>query len=74
MELGIMHGVRIRKAGKGAFAEKGVEDGFIITHIDKVKVYTAQEVRRILEEKAGAVLIEGVRANGDKEAFALSLD
>lgn len=74
LEMGIMHGVRIKKVGSGAFAKEGVINGFIITHIDKVKVHTAQEVRKILEEKTGAVLIEGIGPNGQKDAFALSLN
>ena len=67
------YGVKVKKAGKGAFYNEGIEDGFIITHIDKVPVSTAQEVQKILNGKEGAVLIEGITKSGKKEAYALKL-
>jgi len=67
------NGVKIKKAGKGAFFDGGIEDGFIITHIDKLPVSSAYEVQKILKSKEGAVLVEGIANNGKKEAYAIKL-
>jgi serine protease Do len=67
------YGVKIKKVGKGAFYDEGIEDGFIITQIDKLPVSTAQEVQKILKSKEGAVLVEGIGKNGKKEAYAIKL-
>jgi serine protease Do len=74
LELGITYGVRITRVGKGVFRERGVPDGFIITQIDKTKVYTAQEVRKLLKEKKGAILLEGIGPDGGFEAYAITLE
>jgi serine protease Do len=74
LKLKIKNGVRIAKVGKGALQEKGIPEGFVITHVDKVPMYTTQDVMKALEDKEGAVLIEGVTDDGVKEAYALRLD
>lgn len=74
LDLKIKNGVRIAKVGKGALQEKGIPSGFVITHVDKVPMYTTQDVIKALEGKEGAVLIEGVTEEGVKEAYALRLD
>jgi len=73
LALGITYGVRLSSIGKGVFKDRGVPEGFVITHIDKAKVYTAQEVRKILAEKKGAILLEGIGPDGEKDAFAITV-
>lgn len=72
--LGISHGVRIKKIGKGMFASRNIQEGFVITHLDKSKVNSAQELVKQLKERQGAVLIEGVDRNGERDAYALRID
>ena len=74
MKLKVRNGVRIKKVGSGAFDEIGLKDGFVIVQIDKSPVFTTQDVQKALENKRGAVLIEGVNTSGSKEAYALRLD
>ncbi len=74
LKLNIRNGVRISKLAKGAFSEAGIPEGFIITAIDKAPMFTTQDVVKTLENKKGAVLIEGVTKNGVREAYALKLD
>ncbi len=74
LKLKIRNGVRLSKIGKGPFEEIGLKDGFVIVQIDKSPVFTTQDVQKALENKKGAVLIEGVRADGTKEAYALRLE
>jgi hypothetical protein len=37
-------------------------------------MYTSKDVENALKDKSGAVLIEGVTDDGDKEAYAIRLD
>jgi serine protease Do len=74
LKLGVKNGVKVAKVGSGALKQKGIPTGFVITAIDKIPMYTTQDVEKALKDKSGAVLIEGVTANGDKEAYAIRLD
>ena len=74
LNLNLKNGVRIEKLGNGAMRKKGIPEGFVITHIDKQPMYTTQNVEEALENKEGAVLIEGVTKGGEKEAYAIRLD
>lgn len=74
LSLKIRNGVKITKLGSGQLKEKGIPEGFVITHIDKVPVYTTSDVKKALEGKSGAILIEGVTTLGNKEAYALRIE
>jgi len=37
-------------------------------------MYTTQDVENALKDKEGSVLIDGVTADGEKEAYAVRLD
>lgn len=74
LELKVRNGVRVAEVKKGPLREKGIPEGFVITHIDKNRVYTTSDVIKSLENKKGTVLIEGVMQDGDEEAFALRID
>ncbi len=74
LKLKIKNGVKIAKLGNGELKRKGIPAGFIITHIDKRPMYNSKDVENALENKEGAVLIEGVTYSGDKEAYAIRLD
>jgi Do/DeqQ family serine protease len=74
LELKIKNGVRIAKLGNGPLKNKGIPTGFVITTIDKSPVYTTKDVENALKGKYGAVLIEGVTGEGQKEAYAIRLD
>jgi S1-C subfamily serine protease len=74
LTLKLKSGVKISKLGSGAMKKKGIPSGFIITHIDKSPMYTTKDVENELVGKSGAVLIEGVTLEGDKEAYAIRLD
>ncbi|MCB9246828.1 MAG: Do family serine endopeptidase [Flavobacteriales bacterium] len=73
LNLKVRNGVRLSKVKKGPFADKGISEGFIITHIDKKRVYTTQDVVSQLKAKSGTILVEGVLPNGESEAYALRL-
>ncbi|WP_232065234.1 trypsin-like peptidase domain-containing protein [Rhodocytophaga rosea] len=69
---GIESGVRITKLSSGKMKEAGFKPGFIITHIDKKAVKTPNDVIKSIQNvKEGAVLIEGVYADGTKDYRAI---
>ena len=74
LALKIRHGVKITKLGNGQLKSKGIPSGFVITHIDKMPMYSTSDVRKALKDKTGAILIEGVRENGDEEAYAIRIE
>ncbi len=74
LDLKIRNGVRIREIGKGPLKDKGIPEGFVITMIDKQRVYTTKDVEKIIENKKGSVLIDGVLPNGDEESFAIRIE
>jgi len=62
--LGIKGGVRVTKLTQGLISRLGVEEGFIITSINRQPVQSPQEVADLLGNASGRVLIEGVNKNG----------
>ena len=54
------NGVKISKLTGGKLASVGIKEGFIITSINKKKVYTSSDVQKMLENKTVNVLVEGV--------------
>ena len=74
LALKIRNGVKITKLGNGQMKLKGIPQGFVITHIDKTPIYTTTDAEKAFNQKEGAVLIEGVTSDGNKEAYAIRLD
>lgn len=72
-QLGIQHGVKVQKLYDGKLKEIGVEEGFVITKIDKKPVYSPQDIEKILLQAEGGVLIEGLYSRNRKAYYALSL-
>ena len=71
--LGINAGLRVSKLDDGKLRTSGMKEGFIITAVDKVPVGTPEELKDILENKKGGILIEGVYPNGTRAYYALGL-
>ncbi|WP_020527847.1 S1C family serine protease [Flexithrix dorotheae] len=70
--LGITSGLRIIKLREGKLREARVEQGFIITHIDKQPIKTANELIAILDNAQGEFLIEGYYPEGQKVFYGLN--
>lgn len=72
-ELHTENGVRIEKIGSGKLAQVGIQQGFIITSIDRKKVSTVQDIQKLLDRKAGMVIIEGFYVNGMRASYSFNL-
>jgi len=60
----IANGVKITKVRAGFIRKLGIEEGFIVTAINKKSVKNPKELVEILEKIKGKVVIEGVNSKG----------
>lgn len=67
-ELEIEGGAKLMEVGTGKWRDAGVNEGFIVTNIDKKSISNVQDLRNALLNKNGGTLIEGVYLDGE-EAF-----
>jgi len=72
-KLRLENGVRITKLSNGKLAQVGIKEGFIITSIDKKKVSKVDDIKNLLSNKSGAVLLEGYYPNGARAYYGFEL-
>jgi serine protease Do len=70
-ELNIDGGVIIKKVSFGKWKRAGIQEEFIITHIDKAPIDNILDLNRVMETKKGGVLVEGIFANGEKGTIGM---
>lgn len=71
-ELGIQGGVKVTELGDGKWKEAGIDEGFIITEVDKTRVTTVEDLKRVMSRLEGQrVLLLGVMENGDKTYYSI---
>ena len=63
-KLGIQSGARVLNVRSGLVGRLGIEEGFVITAINKRPITAAKEVVDILSRLKGRVIIEGVDKRG----------
>jgi Do/DeqQ family serine protease len=71
--LNIDNGLRVSKLSSGKLLSAGIREGFIITSVDKKKVNSPEELKQILDNKKGGILIEGVYPNGSRAYYAFGM-
>lgn len=71
--LNVTSGVKVSGLTTGKLRSAGIRDGFIITHVDKKAVSSAEELKNTLESKKGGVLIEGIYPNGMRAYYAFGM-
>jgi serine protease Do len=67
------NGVKIEKIGSGKLALVGVQQGFVVTSIDRKKVSTVDDVQKLLGNKSGTVILEGFYPNGMRASYSFGL-
>ncbi len=72
-KFNLENGVKISKLSGGKLASVGMKEGFVITSINKNKVFTATDVKKALENKTGNVLVEGIYPNGMIASYGFGL-
>ena len=71
--LGIDNGLRVKSVKDGKFQKIGVEEGFILTRINKKPVSSVKDITSILKESEGGIIIEGVDRKGKRSYYAFGM-
>lgn len=72
-KYGVSNGFEITDLKAGVFKDNGIKRGFIITKINNKTLYSINDIKKILTEKRGGVLIEGFYSNGIKAYYGIGL-
>jgi len=72
-KLGIKNGVKVVKIFDTKLREYRVEEGFVITHVDKSPVDSPEELIAALEGLGKEFMLEGVYPNGQKVYYGLEM-
>ncbi|WP_317039448.1 trypsin-like peptidase domain-containing protein [Thermoflexibacter ruber] len=64
-------GVKIVKLKEGKLKKSKVMEGFIITHIDKLKIQTLADLKSALRTRKDKIIVEGIEPNGDKAFYGI---
>jgi Do/DeqQ family serine protease len=71
-QLGIDGGVRITEVESGVWEKAGIEEGFIITEIDKNPVQDLDDLKRILANKQNErIIVLGLDSQGDRSYYSM---
>ncbi|MBW8325827.1 MAG: Do family serine endopeptidase [Prolixibacteraceae bacterium] len=73
-ELGIRYGIKITELGNGKFKDAGIKKGFIITQVNKNAVSEVNELKRIIKNSRGGILVEGTYPNGEVAYYVFGID
>lgn len=68
-KMGLQNGVRIVNVRNGLISRLGLQEGFIITSINRAPISDPNEAIRILENIRGQVIIEGIASNGARTFY-----
>ena len=71
--LGLRNGVMITGFTGDKLRELGIEEGFIITHIDRNPVTRPEDITFYLEQNSRGVILAGIYPNGQKASYGLGV-
>lgn len=69
-KTGLRNGFRISNIRQGKIAQMGIQEGFIITAINKREYDDVNDLIKALESSRGQTSIEGIFANGGRGVFS----
>ncbi|UII27315.1 trypsin-like peptidase domain-containing protein [Fulvivirga maritima] len=64
-------GVKIIELQEGKWKEAGIKKGFIITAIDKTTIESIEDLNRVLTNKQGGILVEGIYPDQSKGVYGV---
>ncbi len=71
--LRISNGLKVIDLGDGKLKSAGIKEGFIITKVDRNRVETVHDLKKVLNNTGDGVLIEGVYPNGRKAYYGFGM-
>lgn len=72
--LNIEFGIKIVELNRGKLKDAGLNEGFIVTHVNKKPMYDVNDFKREIGNARGGVLVEGVYPNGELAYFVFGVD
>lgn len=70
--LNVYGGAKLVEIDKGKWADAGIEAGFIVTHIDKEKITSVDQLKQVMATKSNErVIILGVFTDGTKSYYSV---
>jgi len=73
-KLGVDHGVQVTELGDGLLRNAGIREGYVITEIDKKSIRDIDDVSKILSNKSGGILLEGVYPNRVRAYYGFGIN
>ncbi len=73
-KLGIDHGVQVTELSDGLIRNAGVREGYVITEIDKKPIRNLDDLGKILSNKSGGILLEGVYPNKVRAYYGFGIN
>lgn len=73
-KLGIDHGVQVTEIKDGLLRNAGVREGYVITEIDKKPIRNLDDLNKILANKSGGILLEGVYPNKVRAYYGFGIN
>jgi serine protease Do len=73
-KLGIDHGIQVTELGNGLLKNAGVREGYVITEIDKKPIKSLDDLNKILSNKSGGILLEGVYPNRVRAYYGFGIN
>lgn len=70
-KLDIEGGVQLKNIEQGKWAESGIEEGFIITSVDKRVIKTINDLMASLANTSGGILIGGIYPDGEEAYYGI---
>jgi len=71
--LRVKNGVRVVEVVAGKMLKAGIKPNFVITSINNEKIYSIEDLQRIVNETRGGIYIEGVYPGGVVAYYAFGL-
>jgi len=71
--LGIRQGMQISALRSGILHSKGIEKGFIVLRINKNNINSVKDIRKLIKNFRGGLLIEGVYPNGVRVYYGVGI-
>lgn len=72
-KLKITNGIKVSKLYDGKLKNMGVKEGFIITKVDNTPIKNTEQFSKIIQNKKGGILLEGIYPNGTKAYYGLGV-
>lgn len=71
--LGIRNGVKVKTLKPGKLMKVGIQEGFVLTSVNKRPVNSVKDISDILKDTEGGVIIEGLDNNGARSYYAFGM-